>query len=321
MSGNDAYGRFTVAPVNTQEDARPAVWTMKNVINLRIGNVCCSLICRDAEDWRKLEKIKRLYHGFLTQESGTVTVELAGTDRLSPEELNAALSNNEFFHQENVFRSTSQVVDGQYDLTRGYIKITGERNLINPDIEGNHLNMLISLAYYTACKMKFNGRPPAMIVHSCGILRSGQALLFTGPSEAGKTTIARLCGKKNGEIINDEMLLISRPRYDGEGFTVESGPFLGKYPSRRSLKAPLRCIFQLKQGSKTGIRRVDRSEAYLKFMRQIITPAYVGQKDKRSVLLLMSEFSDEVTRTVPVYELEFNLDANSLWRTVGELQK
>jgi len=192
MSGNNVYERLPVAPVSTQEDARPAVSTIKNTINLRIGGVSCSLSCRDADDCRKLEKIKRLYHGFLTQEPGDVAIELAGTDRLSPEELNAALAENKFYHEENIFRSTSQVVDGQYDLTRGYIKITGERNLINPDMAGNHLNMLLSLAYYTACKIKYDGRPPGMIIHSCGILRSGKALLFTGASEAGKTTIARL---------------------------------------------------------------------------------------------------------------------------------
>ncbi len=321
MSGNDAYGRLSVVSVSTQEGVRPAVLTMKNAINLRIGNVCCSLICRDANDCRKLEKIKRLYQGFLTNQPGDVTVELKGTERLNPGELNAALAENKYTHEENMFRSTSQVVAGQYDLARGYIKITGERNLINPDIECNHLNQLLSLAYYTACKITHNGIPPAMIVHSCGILRSGQALLFIGPSEAGKTTIARLCGKKDGEVINDEMLLVSRPSQDDKSFAVESGPFLGKFPSKRSLKASLRCIFLLKKGSKTGTRRVDRSEAYLKFMRQIITPVYIGQKDKRAVLLLMSQFSDEVTRAVPVYELEFKLDGKSLWRTLGELEK
>jgi hypothetical protein len=117
------------------------------------------------------------------------------------------------------------------------------------------------------------------------------------------------------------MLFVSRPGQEGIGFAVESGPFLGKFPSKRSLKAPLRCILQLKQGNKTGLRRIDRSEAYLKFMRQIITPAYIGQKDKRAILSLMYEFSDEITRSVPVYELEFTLDGKSLWRTVRELEK
>jgi len=307
------------APVGAPEDARQEVSTIKNEIRLRLDGVNCSLRCRDADDWKKLEKIERLYHCFITQESADITVELVGTNRLSPEALNAALAGNTFVHEKNIFRSTSQVVDGEYDLTRAYIKITGERNLINPDVECNHLNMLLSLAYYTACKIKYNDRPPAMIIHSCGIMRSGQALLFMGPSDAGKTTIARLCGKKDGEVINDEMLLVSRPGQDGKGFAVESGPFLGKFPSKRSLKAPLHSIFLLKKGRKTGIHRVDRSEAYLKFMRQIITPAYIGQKDKRAVLTLMSEFSDEITRSVPVYELEFNLDGRSLWRTLGDL--
>jgi len=318
MSGNNAYGRLLTAPVGIQEDAKQVVLTMKNEIHLRIGGIICSLRCRDAGDWKKLEKIERLYHGFLTQETGDITIELAGTDNFSPEELNTALAGNKFIHEENIFQSTSQAIAGQYDLNRGFIRITGERNLINPDMECNHLNMLLSLAYYTACKLKYD-RPPAMIAHSCGIMRSGQALLFMGPSEAGKTTIARLCGKKDGEVINDEMLLISASPQDEKDFSVESGPFLGKFPSKRSLKAPLRSIFLLKKGSKTGIRRVDRSEAYLKLMRQIITPAYIGQKDKRAVLSLMSQFSDEVTRAVPVYELEFNLDGKSLWRTLGEL--
>jgi len=321
MSGNNAYGRLLTAPIGAQEDARQAVSTIMNEIHLRLGGVSCSLSCRDAETSQKLEKIKRLYHNFLTQGPDDISVELSGTDNLSPEELNTALAGNKFIHEENIFQSTSQAVAGQYDLNRGFIKITGERNLLNPDMECNHINQLLSLAYYTACKIKYNSDPPAMIIHSCGILRSGQALLFIGPSEAGKTTIARLCGKKDGEVINDEMLFVSRPDQEGIGFTVESGPFLGKFPSKRSLKAPLRYILQLKQGNKTGLRRIDRSEAYLKFMRQIITPAYIGQKDKRAILSLMSEFSDEITRSVPVYELEFTLDGKSLWRTVRELEK
>jgi hypothetical protein len=35
----------------------------------------------------------------------------------------------------------------------------------------------------------------------------------------------------------------------------------------------------------------------------------------------MAEFSDEVTAAVPFYELEFTLDRDKLWETVGELEK
>jgi hypothetical protein len=321
MSVNNVGEQILTATVSPQVEAIPAVLPAKNAIHLKIDGVCCAFKCPGAEDYRKLMKIKRLFRGFLTQQPADIIIELEGTDRLSPEDLNTALSEFKYIHEENLFRSTSQAVAGKYDLARRYIKITGERSLANPEMEGNHLNQLLALAYYSACKLKYNGRPPAMIVHACGILRSGQVMLFTGPSDAGKTTIARFCRKRDGEVINDEMLLVSSPDQYGNSVNVESAPFLGRVSSRRNVKAPLRCIFLLKKGDKTMVHNLDRTEAYLKLMRQIITPAYIGQKDKRAVISLMSEFCDDLTKAIPVYELEFNLDEKSLWRVLGELEK
>jgi hypothetical protein len=320
MSDNNAFGQVLTANIDAPEQSKTVASHMKNVFNLRIGGVFCAFNCHEGEDYTKLAKLKRRYRLFLTGQPTDITIELEGTDRLNLADLTAALAGNEYFHEENLFKSTSQVVSGIYDLTRGYIKIIGERGMANPKLEGNHLNQLLSLAYYSACKIRYNGQPPAMVMHACGILRSGQALLFTGPSDAGKTTIARMCGKRDGEVINDEMLLVTRPGQNGSGVCVESAPFIGRISVWRNVKAPLRCIFMLKKSSRTGVRRIDRSEAYLKLMRQIITPAYIGQKDKRAVISQMSEFSDEVTKAVPVYELEFSLDRKSLWETVRELE-
>jgi hypothetical protein len=318
MSEN-AGERILTALVGPQAEARQAVTPIENAVNLRIGNVCCAFQCKDAGDYRKLIKLMKLYRGFLTREPADIVIELEGTDHLSQGDLNKVIPESEYFHEENIFRSTGQVASGTYDIERGYIKITGERGLANPDMEGNHLNQLFSLAYYSACKRKYQGHPPAMIMHACGIIRSGWALLFTGPSEAGKTTIAKLCRRRDGEVINDEMLLVSRPD-DSSSVTVQSAPLLGKVYSPKRIAAPLRCIFLLKKGSQTTVRDMDRTEAYLRMMRQIITPAYIGQKDKRAVLSLMTEFSDELTRAVPVYELEFSLNKDLLWRVVGELE-
>jgi hypothetical protein len=168
--------------------------------------------------------------------------------------------------------------------------------------------------------VKYNGNLPAMLVHACGIFRRGQALVFTGPSEAGKTTIARLCGERDGELINDEMLLISRPTSNGNGISVQSAPIIGRFPPQRSVTTPLRCILLLKKSSKTTVRCLERVEAYLRFLRQIITPVYIGQSDVRTVLSLMAAFSDEVTGTTPVYELEFTLDGEPLWQVIAELE-
>ena len=182
------------------------------------------------------------------------------------------------------------------------------------------LNRLLCMAYYTGCKVKHDGNPPALLVHACGILRNGQALLFTGPSDIGKTTVGRLCDDNFGQVLNEEMLLVSRPHQDNGTLQVQGVPIIGELPYRPNTVAPLKCVFLLKQSERTAIRRTDRMEAYLRFMRQIVIPAYIGQRGRRAIYSLMAEFSDEVTSVTPVCELGFTLDKESLWEVVGELE-
>lgn len=289
-----------------------------HTLGIQIGSVCCALRCQDAEVYNRLQ---RLYRDFLTEQPADITIELEGADRLSPDNSGEALSETRYIHEGNRFRTTSQIIAGQYDLARHTISITGERSLVNPDPEFNHLNQLFSLAYYSACKVKYDSNPPpAMLVHACGILRYGQAIAFAGPSDTGKTSIARLCEERHGEVLNDEMLLISWPTPNGSGISVQSAPVIGGLSSQRNMAAPLRCILLLKRSNKTLVHYLDKAEAYLQFMRQIITPAYIGQRDVRSALSLMADFSAEVTRIVPIYELEFNLDGEALWQAVMELE-
>jgi hypothetical protein len=291
-----------------------------NTLSLQLGSVCCALKFEDAEVYSRL---KQYYQGFLTEQPADITIELEGTDRLSPDALDVALSDIIYIHEGgNRFRTSSQIITGQYDLKRGMISLTGERSLVNPDMEFNHLNQLLSIAYYSACKVKYNGNPPpAFLVHACGILRHGETLVFSGSSGTGKTTIARLCSDRHGEVLNDEMLLISRRNLDGNRIVAQSAPAISKLAPRRNIAAPVRCILLLKRGDKTTVRYLDRVDAYLQFIRQIITPAYIGQRDRRAVYSLMADFSDEVTQAVPVYTLEFNLDEKSLWQIIDELEE
>jgi len=295
------------------------VTSSNSTLGLQIGSVYCALKCKDEEVYSRL---KRLYRNFLTEQPVDITVELEGVEQLSMDSLGPALSETRYIHENgNSFRTTSQIVSGQYDLERQIIRLTGEKSLVDPDLEYNHLNQLLALSYYSACKVKYGGNPPAMLVHSCGVLRNGRAIVFAGPSEAGKTTIARLCGERDGEVLNDEMLLISRPNHNGNGISVQSAPIVSGLSPRQNKSAPLRCIMLLKQSNRTRVRCLDRVDAYLRFLRQIITPAYIGQKDKRAVYSLMADFGNEITRMIPIYELEFNLDAESLWKAVGELEE
>lgn len=292
--------------------------SLNQTIRVQIGEICCAIRCRDTELRGRLQQ---LYNNFLSDKPSDITIELEVVDHLSPAEVEAALADTRYIHKGNHFRTTSQVIAGEYDLASRIISITAERSLYDPGSEFNHLNRLISLAYYSACKVKYDRNPPAMLVHACGIVRHGRAIVFAGPSDTGKTSIAQLCGKRHGEVINDEMLLISRPTPGGNGVSAQGAPVVGGLSSRRNISAPLRCILLLKRGGKTLARYLEKSEAYLQFMRQIVTPAHIGQRSGRAVYSLMADFSAELTRTTPVYELEFTLDGESLWQAVGEIEK
>jgi hypothetical protein len=89
---------------------------------------------------------------------------------------------------------------------------------------------------------------------------------------------------------------------------------------RLNVSAPLRVILLLKQGKCTSLRRLNQMEAYVRFMRQIANPAFIGQMDRRAVYSLISDFSNEVTEATPCYELEFTLDQALLLETLKELE-
>jgi hypothetical protein len=303
----------------SRAELRHSRLSANNILRIQIGSVCCALRCKDAEDYNL---VKRLYGNFLTEQPADITIELETTDRLSPEDLGKALPETIYTHEEGSrFRTSSQIVAGEYDLASHIISITAEKTLGDVGSEFNQLNRLISLAYYSACKVKYDGSPPpAMLVHACGIVRYGRTIVFAGPSEIGKTSIAHLCGERHGEVINDEMLLISRPTPVGNGISVQGAPIIGGFSACKNISAPLRCILLLKRSGRTTVRYLDKTEAYLRFMRQIITPAYIGQRSGRDVYSLMADFSAEMTRAIPVYELEFNLDGESLWQVLMELE-
>ena len=121
-------------------------------------------------------------------------------------------------------------------------------NPAESDAGFRYLNRLFYLAYYTACLEKYGGGPPAMLVHACGspaVRAGGHA--FAGPSDSGKTTIAGMCREKDGRVISDEMVLVSRPGSDGSAASVQSVPIIGGFPPGINITVPLSCILMLKK--------------------------------------------------------------------------
>lgn len=301
-----------------QEEKDSRLSSSNYTMRIELGDACSAIICHDAELFASLQY---LFRDFLSDKPTDVTIELDVTEQLGPAETEAAMAEARYIHEGGHFETTNRVVTGEYDLTGRTMRMRLEKNLLNPGLEFNVLNLGLSLAYYTACKVKHNGHPPALLVHTCSIVRHGEALLFAGPCESGKTTIARLCSDRYGQVVNDEMVLVSWPDGDTGRPVVRGVPIIGGFRHSLNCTVPLRGVLLIKQSKRTAVRDLGRTEAYLRFMRQIVAPAYIGQKDKRAVYFVMAEFADEITKVVPFYELEFTLDKKALWRTIGELEE
>jgi hypothetical protein len=307
--------------MEAETKSRYSVLSSTHTLRVQVGEVCCLLSCRDEET---IVRLKQLYGDFLSDQKADITLELKTIDKMSIAEFEETLPRMKISHdassEGDLFGTTDLVARGECDLNAGTVAMNVEKHFLNSNAGRGFVNHGLCLVYYTACKLKHNGRPPALIVHSCGILRHGQVLLFAGPSGIGKTTVARLCGDKYGRVLNDEGVLVSRPNQHSDALMVQGIPIIGELPHRLNIIAPLKVVLLLKQSQRTSVRRLSQMEAYTRFMRQVARPVYLGQQDRRTIYSLIAEFSDEVSRTTPFYELEFTLDREPLWQAIEELE-
>ncbi len=288
-----------------------------HLLEVQLGDFCCRIVCNDKE---VADSLAKLYGDFPSTQKPDITLKLEIVKKMGSTEFEAALPEVKFFHDGDYFKTSCSIVVGKRNLDAGNVAMEVEKHIFNQDSGRSYVNHAICSLYYTACKLGHNGNPPAFMVHSCGIIRHDRVLLFSGPSGIGKSTIARLCGEEHGQVINDEAVLVHRPQQGNNTLMVQGIPIIGELPHRLNVTAPLRAVLLLRQGKRTSISRLRRMEAYVRFMRQIACPAFIGQMDKRAIYSMIVDFSNEVTQTVPFYEFEFTLDRTALWEVVEELE-
>jgi hypothetical protein len=289
-----------------------------HTVRIQFGEVCCALTCHDVDIF---ERLRNSFDIFLSDQPIDITVELYLVGQLDLETLETVPSHKISLPQEKLVISKYRAYHIEFDAAGHRLLVIAERSVFNTALGLRPLNQLLLLAYYTASRLKHPGRPHWMLVHSCGILREGQVLLFTGPCETGKTTVGRLCGEDFGLPLNDEMMLLSWPRPEDDILLAQSTPIFGELPFRTDTAAPLSSVFLLKQSQRTALRRLDRMEAYLRFLHQVMSPAGFKNPDTRTIISIMDSFASAVTRTTPFFELEFTRDRDLLWDVEAGLKE
>ncbi len=178
---------------------------------------------------------------------------------------------------------------------RGWIRQT-----VNPYAVDSVLRIIHSLLLSTR---------GGFLLHAASVVRRGRALLFVGPSGAGKTTMARLA-PDDAILLTDE---VSYVRYAGGQFVAFGTPFSGELAqSGEAVSAPISAIYRLEQGRDNAVERLSESEAVRTLMKNILFFA-----DDSELTGQLLDTSCRVAAAVPIYRLAFVPDAR-VWDVIHE---
>lgn len=133
--------------------------------------------------------------------------------------------------------------------------------------------------------------------HASCIEYNGEALLFSAPSETGKSTHTGLWKKYYGDnvrYINDDTPVLKEK--DG-GFFAFGTPWAGTSGINNNISAPVKAIVYIARGSANSIRRLDVKESVIKAM-QAARPQFFPIQRERQARIIFS-----LAKKVPAYEL------------------
>jgi hypothetical protein len=150
------------------------------------------------------------------------------------------------------------------------------------------------------------------LVHASSAVRNGKAFLFSGVSEAGKTTMARLA-PPDVALLTDEASYVRK--VDGRYFAYGT-PFAGEFGEPgKNISAPIAALYLLKKASENRpgnrIDEIDPADAVRRLLRNILFFAH----ETESVRQVFASACSFVV-AVPVYQLSFFPDQR-VWELIG----
>lgn len=124
-----------------------------------------------------------------------------------------------------------------------------------------HLDSFLRM-FYSVMLMEKNG----LLLHSCAIAKGDKAAVFSGRSNSGKTTTARLFPRPR--VLSDEVVAL---RKSGRTWYAYSTPFWGEMkPGGKSVRKKLKAVYFLKRGRGFRTAGLSRGESVKSLMRNML---------------------------------------------------
>lgn len=146
-------------------------------------------------------------------------------------------------------------------------------------------------------------RAGRLVVHGCGLVVDGGAVLFAGPSGAGKTTTARLWSRRapGTRVLSDDRVVVDR------ALVAHGTPWHGEGRFAAPSAAPLRALFFIAHGAASRAVPVRGAEAAARLFARTFPPPWDADAIARTLRLCA-----RVVSAVPAWELRFAPDAGAI---------
>ncbi|MCD7818435.1 MAG: hypothetical protein LUH07_05230 [Lachnospiraceae bacterium] len=146
-----------------------------------------------------------------------------------------------------------------------------------------------------ALERRMAGRD-CLILHCAYIRYQQEALLFSAPSETGKSTQANLWEKYRGsETVNGDRALLTK----ADGHWVAQGwPICGSSEICENISAPIRAIVTLSQEKENRASVIHPAEAFMSIYPQITVNSW-----DRECITNSLNLTEALLKEVPVYHL------------------
>lgn len=154
----------------------------------------------------------------------------------------------------------------------------------------------------------------ALILHSAYMLRDGKAVLFSAPSETGKSTQADLWERYRGtRTVNGDRSLLIREK---DGWYAYGWPVCGSSEICHNESYPIQAIVMLHQSKTNEIVRLKGFEAAQKLMAQITINMWNAEFQIKAMDLIEAMIGE-----IPVYELGCDISEEAVRCLEKELKK
>ncbi len=144
------------------------------------------------------------------------------------------------------------------------------------------------------------------VLHSAAVAYRGKGVLFSAPSETGKSThtgMWKTFYPQDVILFNDDTPII-RPQ--GTGLYCFGTPWSGKTEINENICAPLRSIVFLKQAKENSIRKLPTIEAVARLLSETKKPVFSELMNQHMDII------NQILVSTPIYELGCNISKEAV---------